>query len=236
MAFEVIPAIDIAGGRLARLSAEGTVPLEAHGGDPIAAARACLAAGARLLHVVDLDLAFTGEPRNLDALRAIVELGEGVQAAGAIVEDRQIAAVIEAGARRVVLGSAALNDLDETRRLIERYGERLVIGIEVDRDRIRARGRRTTDLPLAETLSAVHDAGAARIVITSVRRVSTMTGPDVGALAISVRLGLASIVAGGIGSIDDLVAVRDAGAEGAIVGRAALEGRLDLERAIASVG
>ena len=119
------------------------------------------------------------------------ELGEGVQAAGAIVEDRQIAAVIEAGARRVVLGSAALDDLDETRRLIERYGERLVIGIEVDRDRIRARGRRTTDLPLAETLSAVHDAGAARIVITSVRRVSTMTGPDVGALALSVRLGLA---------------------------------------------
>ena len=63
--------------------------------------------------------------------------------------------------------------------MIERYGERLVIGIEVDRDRIRARGRRTTDLPLAETLSAVHDAGAARIVITSVRRVSTMTGADV---------------------------------------------------------
>jgi phosphoribosylformimino-5-aminoimidazole carboxamide ribonucleotide (ProFAR) isomerase len=236
VAFEVIPAIDIAGGRLARLSAEGTVPLEVHGGDPIAAARACLAAGARLLHVVDLDLAFTGEPRNLDTLRGIAELGEGVQAAGAIVEDRQIAAAIEAGARRVVLGSAALNDLDETRLLIERYGERLVIGIEVDRDRIRARGRRTTDLPLAETLSAVHDAGAARIVITSVRRVSTMTGPDVGALAISVQLGLASIVAGGISSIDDLVDVRDAGAEGAIVGRAALEGRLDLERAIASVG
>ena len=63
-----------------------------------------------------------------------------------------------------------------------------------------------------------------------------MTGADVGTLALSVRLGLASIVAGGIGSIDDLVAVRESGAEGAIVGRAALEGRLDLERAIASVG
>lgn len=236
MAFQVIPAIDIAGGRLARLSAEGTVPLQAHDGDPIAAAHACLAAGARLLHVVDLDLAFTGEPRNLDALRAIVELGAEVQAAGAIVEDRHIASVIEAGARRVVLGSAALSDLDETRRLIDRYGERLVVGIEVDRDRIRARGRRTTDLPLGETLSAVHDAGAALIAITCVRRVSTMTGPDVGALSIAVRLGMASIVAGGIGSIDDLAAVRDAGAEGAIVGRAALEGRLDLERAIASLG
>ncbi|MGZ8618243.1 MAG: 1-(5-phosphoribosyl)-5-[(5-phosphoribosylamino)methylideneamino]imidazole-4-carboxamide isomerase [Actinomycetota bacterium] len=235
MAFQVIPAIDLAGGGLARLSAQGPVPLEAHGGDPIAAASACLAAGARLLHVVDLDLAFSGEPGNADVLRAIVALGAGVQAAGAIVEDRQISAVLEAGARRVVLGSAALLDLDEAARLIERYGDRLVIGIEVDRDRIRARGRRTTDLPLLQTLSAVYAAGAARIVITSVRRVSTMSGPDVGALAIAVRLGLPSIAAGGIASIDDLEAVRDAGAEGAIVGRAALEGRLDLTRAIASV-
>ncbi len=185
--------------------------------------------------MVDLDLALTGEPRNVDVLRAIVALGAGVQAAGAIVQEDQIAAALEAGAQRVVLGSGALDELDETGRLIERYGDRLVIGIEVDRDRIRARGRRTTDLPLRRTLSAVHAAGAARVVITSVRRVSTMTGPDVGALAIAVRIGLPSIAAGGIASVGDLEAVRDAGAEGAIVGRAALEGRLDLTRAIASV-
>jgi phosphoribosylformimino-5-aminoimidazole carboxamide ribonucleotide (ProFAR) isomerase len=235
MSFDVIPAIDVAGGRLARLSSGGTVPLEAHGGDPIAAARACLAAGARLLHVVDLDLAFSGEPRNAEVLRAIVALGAVVQAAGAIVDDRQIAAVLESGARRAVLGSAALIELDETERMIERYGERLVIGIEVDGDRVRARGRRGTDLPLAETMSAVHAAGAARILITSVRRVSTMTGPELGALATAVQLRLPSIVAGGIASLHDLVAVRDAGAEAAIVGRAALEGRLDLALAISSV-
>ena len=235
MAFEVIPAIDIAGGRLARLSADGPVPLEAHGGDPIAAAHACLAAGARRLHVVDMDLAFSGEPRNADVLRAIVALGARVQIAGAIEEDRQIDAALEAGGERVVLGSAALTDLDETRRLIERYGERLVIGIEVDGDRIRARGRRTTDLPLPETLSAVHAAGAARSVVTTVGRVSTMAGPDVGALSIAVGLGLAAIAAGGIATVDDLAIVRDVGAEGAIVGRAALEGRLDLTLAIDSV-
>ena len=154
MAFEVIPAIDIAGGRLARLSEEGLVPLESHGGDPIEAARACLAGGAHMLHVVDLDLAFTGEPRNADVLRSIVALGEGVQAAGAIVDDHQIDAALEAGAQRVVLGSAALNDLDATARLIERYGDRLVVGVEVDRDRIRARGRRTTDLPIGATRAA----------------------------------------------------------------------------------
>lgn len=235
MAFEVIPAIDVAGGRLARLSADGPVPLEAYDGDPIAAARACLAAGAHLLHVVDMDLAFSGERRNAATLRAIVALGARVQAAGAIVDDRQIDAALHTGCERVVLGSGALIDLEETERLIERYGERLVIGIEVEGDRIRARGRRSTDLPLTETLSAVHAAGAARALITIVRRVSTMSGPDVAAIAIAVSLGLPAIAAGGIASVDDLVAVRGAGADGAIVGRAALEGRLDLARAIASV-
>jgi phosphoribosyl isomerase A len=232
--FEVIPAIDVAGARLARLTAEGPVPVEAHGGDPIAAAGACLASGARWLHVVDMDLAFSGEPRNADVLSRIVALGAQVEAAGAIVEDDQIEGALDAGAERVVLGSAALIDLQRTERLIERHGERLVIGIEVEGDRIRARGRRTTDLPLAETMAAVRAAGAARAVITTVGRVSTMTGPDIRALEVAVGLGLPAIVAGGLASVEDLAAVRDAGAEGAIVGRAALEGPLDLASAIAS--
>jgi phosphoribosyl isomerase A len=233
--FQVIPAIDVAGGRLARLSADGPVAIEAHDGDPISAARASLEAGATFLHVVDMDLAFSGEARNAHVLRAIVALGARVQAAGAIVEDREIGDALDAGCERVVLGSAALDDLAETGRLIERYGDRLMIGIESDGDRIRARGRRTTDIPLRETLSALHASGAARCLITGVARVSSLAGPDVLALAIAIELGLPSFVAGGIATIDDLVALRAAGAEGAIVGRAALDGRLDLSTAIASI-
>jgi phosphoribosylformimino-5-aminoimidazole carboxamide ribotide isomerase len=233
--FQVIPAIDVAGGRLARLSPGGPVPIEAFGGDPLVAARACLEAGATLLHVVDMDLAFSGEARNAGVLRSIVALGARVQAAGAIVDDREIAAALDAGSERVVLGSAALGDLAEADRLIERYGERLVVGIEVDGERIRARGRRATDLPLRETLEAVHASGAPRCLITGVARVSSLAGPETRALAMAVELGLAAIVAGGIASIDDLVTLRDAGAEAAVVGRAALEGRLDLAEAITSV-
>jgi phosphoribosylformimino-5-aminoimidazole carboxamide ribotide isomerase len=133
------------------------------------------------------------------------------------------------------MGSAALEDLAEAGRLIERYGERLVAGIEVEGDRIRARGRRTTDLPLRETLEAVHASGAARCLITGVARVSSLSGPDVHALAIAKEFGFAVIVAGGVATVDDLVMLRAAGAEGAVVGRAALEGRLDLSAAIASV-
>ena len=235
MAFQVIPAIDVADGRLARLSLDRPVAIEAYDGDPVAAARACLETGATFLHVVDMDLAFSGEARNADVLRSIVALGARVQAAGAIVGDRQIAAALDAGSERVVLGSAALDDLVETGRLIERYGAQLVVGVEVDGDRIRARGRRATDLPLRETLEAVHASGAVRCLITGVARVSSLAGPETDALAMAVDLGLRAIVAGGIASIDDLVALRNAGAEGAVVGRAALEGRLDLSEAIASV-
>jgi len=233
--FQVIPAIDVAGGRLARLGAVGPVTIDAHDGDPVAAARACLAAGATFLHVVDLDLAFSGEARNDGVLRSIVALGARVQGAGAIVEERAIDGMLEAGSERVVLGSGALVDPAAARRLIDRYGDRLVVGIEADGDRIRARGRRTTDLPLRETLSQVQAAGAARCLLTGVARVSSLTGPDVRALAVAVEIGLPTIVAGGIASVDDLVALRDAGAEAAVVGRAALEGRLDLSAAIASV-
>ena len=234
MTFQVIPAIDVAGGRLARLSPDGPTAIDAHGGDPIAAARACLEAGAAFVHVVDMDLAFTGEALNTGVLRSIAGLGARVQAAGAIIADGEIAAALDAGSERVVLGSGALHDLAEAGRLIERYGERLVVGIEVEGDRIRARGRRSTDLPLLETLEAVHASGAARCLITGVARVSSLTGPDVHALALAVRLELPSIVAGGVASIDDLAALRDVGAEAAVVGRAALEGSLDLAAAIAS--
>jgi phosphoribosylformimino-5-aminoimidazole carboxamide ribotide isomerase len=111
----------------------------------------------------------------------------------------------------------------------------LVVGIEVDGDRIRARGRRASDLPLRETLETVHASGAARCLITGVARVSSLTGPEMHVLAMAVELGLRAIVAGGIASIDDLVTLRDGGAEAAVVGRAALERRLDLSEAITLV-
>lgn len=235
MTFQVIPAIDVAGGRLARLTTDGPVAVDAHGGDPVAAAAACLEAGATLLHVVDMDLAFSGEARNAGVLRSIVALGARVQSAGAVVDEREIDGMLDAGSDRVVMGSAALADLVEAARVIERYGERLVVGIEVEGERIRARGRRTTDLPLRETLAAVRAAGAARCLITGTERVSSLAGPDVHALTMAVERGLPAIVAGGIGSIDDLLTLKDGGAEAAVVGRAALEGRLHLATAIASL-
>jgi phosphoribosyl isomerase A len=235
MAFQVLPAIDVAGGRLVRYTSAGPEPVEAHGGDPIVAAKAFMAAGARWIHVVDMDLAFVGVARNLDVLGSIAALGVSVQAAGAIASDGEIVAALEAGAVRVVLGSAALTDMATAVSSIERFDDRLAVGIEVVGERIRARGRRTTDLPLGETLGWAVAAGATRFVLTAVPRVSTLSGPDLEALPVVIGCKLPVIAAGGIATFDDLQALRDAGAEGAIVGRAALEGGLDLADAITSL-
>jgi phosphoribosylformimino-5-aminoimidazole carboxamide ribotide isomerase len=234
--FEVIPAIDISAGRLARLTARGPVPVAAFGGDPLAAAASFVAAGVPRLHVVDLDLAVAGEPRNRDAIRDVVSLGTPVQASGAAATADEVELLLEAGAARAVLGSAALADRVLVTGLAERLGGRLAIGVETDGDRIRARGRRTVDLPLADSLEWLAETAAERFVVTAVPRVGELSGPDLDGLRAVTALGRPTVAAGGVASQADIGAVREAGAEGVIVGRAALEGSVDLAIALAAAG
>lgn len=231
--FEVIPAIDVAGGRLALYTPDGPAPSDAHGGDPLSAARAYAAAGVRRVHVVDMDLAFEGEARNLDVVRAIATLGVLVQASGGVRSARDVSSLLEAGAGRVVLASSALGDASTVLEAIDRFAGRLLIGIEVDGGRIVARGSVPVDLPLVETLGWLVAAGAPAFLVTAVSRVATLRGPDVATVRRVVRTGRSVIAAGGVSSIADLRALRAAGAAGAVVGRAALEGGLDLADAVA---
>jgi phosphoribosylformimino-5-aminoimidazole carboxamide ribonucleotide (ProFAR) isomerase len=189
-------------------------------------------AGAGWIHVVDVDLAFDGEPRNLEVLSAIASLSVSVQAAGGIRSEDEIRGALAAGADRVVLGSAALRDRSRATGLISAHGERLVVGIEVDEGRIRSRGRDPVDLPLMETLGWVVAGGASTLLVTSVARVGDLAGPDRELIARVVRAGRPVLAAGGIASLDDLRDLRAGGAAGAIVGAAVLEGSLDLAEAI----
>lgn len=234
MGFLVIPAIDVHGGSLARYTPDGPAPVEAFGRDPSVAARTYLSAGATWVHVVDMDRAFTGVARNLDVLVSVADLGLRVQAAGGVMSAMDADGALSAGAERVVLGSGALLDLEAAAGLIGSLGERLVVGIEVEGGRIRARGRRETDLPVEETLDALTTAGAARFLVTSVPRVGSLGGPDLGAVRQAIGTGRPVLAAGGIATTEHLAELRDLGAEGAVVGRAALEGGLDLASAIAS--
>jgi phosphoribosylformimino-5-aminoimidazole carboxamide ribonucleotide (ProFAR) isomerase len=236
MAFEVIPAIDVAGGRLVLTGEAGAVGSGAFGGDPVAAAAAYAGAGATRLHVVDVDLA-GGGTANLALMRDIAALGPSVQASGGVTSRSQVGALLDAGADRVVLGSAALAYREATEDLLRELGERVVVGIEADGPTIRPRGR-GTDLPLWETLVWLAGADVRRYLLTEVSRVGSLSGPDLdGIWALATHTERPVLAAGGITSVADLRAVAALGGtvEGAVVGRALQEG-LDLGEAIAAVG
>src|SRR5262245_62733274 len=108
--FELIPAIDVKDGALAHLTPGGVIALEAYGGDPVSAAAAMIEGGATRLHVVDMDLAFDGAPRNLEVVSAIASLRVPVQAGGGVRTGDEVDALLAAGVAHVVLGSAALAD------------------------------------------------------------------------------------------------------------------------------
>ncbi|HET9671734.1 MAG TPA: HisA/HisF-related TIM barrel protein, partial [Actinomycetota bacterium] len=202
--------------------------VDAFDGDPVAAARTFADAGARWLHVVDLDLALDGEARNLDTVEAIAAIGPRVQAAGGVRTGDEIRGLLAAGATRVVLGSAALADEAAAAELLSVHAERLVVGIEVAGGRIRSRGRDPVDLDLMETLGWLVAGDARRLLVTAVDRVSRLEGPDVGLVRRVARAGRPVLAAGGVATAAHLRALRAAGADGAVVGRAVLGGTLDV--------
>jgi phosphoribosylformimino-5-aminoimidazole carboxamide ribonucleotide (ProFAR) isomerase len=232
MVFSVIPAIDVAGGHLARWTLDGPQALEAFGGDPVQAARAFTRDGATWLHVVDIDHAVRGRDPEVSPIVRIRDALPDVriQASGGALHG-DVETYHSAGAERVVLGSAALLDEGATEVLLAGRGDSVVVGIEVEDGRIRARGHGPVELDLMETLGWLVAAGAQTFLVTAVGRVGLLEGPDLETIRRVVRAGRPVLAAGGFSSLEDLRAARTAGAVGAVVGRAALAGSLDLPAA-----
>ena len=213
---------------------EGPEPTDAFGGDPAAAAASFDVVGAPWIHVVDVDLAHGGGA-DAGLVATIREAAPHVriQLSGGIVSPEIAAASLAAGADRLVLSSTALGDPSAAGTVIARHGDRLVVGIEVEDGRIRGRGDVGVDLDLMATLGWLHAAGAPGFLVTSVGRVGTLSGPDLPLIRRVVRVGRPVLAAGGIRSFEDLIAIRDAGAAAAVVGRSVLDGELDLAGALA---
>ena len=232
--FTVLPAIDVTSGRLGVWTPSGPEPVEAFGGDPVAAARAFAAAGARWLHVVDMDLAFGGEPANLGIVERIAGQAPTVrlQISGGIDTAALARRYLGAGGDRYVLASRALADPEAAAPLVGGSAGPVLIGLEVDDGRIRGRGDGAVDLDLMGTLGWLAGAGAPGFLLTAVGRVGGGAGPDAPLIRRVARVGLPVMAAGGIASLEDLRAAREAGAVGAVVGRAALDGSLDLAAAL----
>jgi phosphoribosylformimino-5-aminoimidazole carboxamide ribotide isomerase len=242
-AFEVIPAIDVLGGRCVRLAQGDYARATVYRDDPAEQAAEFAAQPIRRLHVVDLDGAREGRPRNADAIRRIVaSVGSlPVQMGGGLRSLEAIDAALALGVDRVVLGTAALRSPELLASACRRHPGRIAVGIDARDGRVAVEGWLETTGTLALDLGKrARDAGAAAIVYTDIARDGMLSGPNLEATAaLAEGVGLPVIASGGIGSEDDLAraaALAPRGLAGAIVGRALYTGAVDLARVLRSLG
>lgn len=227
----VIPAIDLQNGRAVRLLQGDFSRETVYGADPVEVAREWFAQGAELVHVVDLDGARLGHPAQSDLIHAIAALGP-IQVGGGLRTADDVARTFEAGARRVVLGTAAL-DPDAIRSLTATYGEGLVVALDTRDGQVAVRGwTEASGRTMLDLARALIDAGVGRFLHTDVERDGALTSPNYASLESLIGLGVPVIASGGVASLAQLSRLRDLGAEATIVGKALYERRFSLSEAV----
>jgi phosphoribosylformimino-5-aminoimidazole carboxamide ribotide isomerase len=240
---EIIPAIDIRGGRCVRLE-QGDYDRETvFDDDPIGVAKRWQAAGARRLHVVDLDGARDGRPGNEGAVRAILAASSvPVQVGGGVRDIAVMQLYLDSGADRVILGTAAVKDQTTLINAVTLFRGRIVVGVDARGGLVATEGwLETSTLPATELVKQLSELGVTRIIYTDILRDATLTGPNFTAITDLLEFisGLPSpvsvIVAGGVSSIDDLRRLAELPVEGAIIGKAIYTGAIDLAAALEAI-
>jgi phosphoribosylformimino-5-aminoimidazole carboxamide ribotide isomerase len=235
------PAIDIRGGQAVRLLQGDYERETAYDADPVDAARRWADEGAEFLHVVDLDAAKAGSPQNLDAVRRIAAAVEcPIQVGGGLRDPESVAAVLDAGAERVVIGTAALRDPEFLAETLQAHGERVVVSADARDGKVALEGwTESGDQGVVEAVAGLSSRGVTHFLCTAIEVDGTMEGPATDELNRIAAVTEAQVIAsGGVGSLDDLFALaRDAApnVEGAIVGRALYERRFTVAEGIAAL-
>lgn len=237
--FELLPAVDVADGQAVRL-VQGEAGSETVYGDPLTAALAWQEQGAQWIHLVDLDAAF-GRGDNRRLLQQVVAAVEvDVELSGGIRDDDSLRAALATGARRVNIGTAALEQPEWCARAIAEHGDRIAVGLDVRGTTLAARGWTQDGGELFDVLQRLDADGCARYVVTDVRRDGTMTGPNVELLRqVCAATARPVVASGGVSSLEDLrelAKLHNLGVEGAIVGKALYAGAFTLPEALAAVG
>ena len=234
----LLPAVDVADGQAVRLS-QGAAGTEKSFGDPLEAAESFVEQGAEWLHLVDLDAAF-GRGENTAVLRRVVDALSGqinIELSGGIRDDESLTRALEAGARRVNLGTAALENPDWTAKVITEYGDRVAVGLDVRGTTLAARGWTEEGGDLYEVLARLDADGCSRYVVTDVTKDGMMKGPNLELLRdVCARTDKPVIASGGISTLEDIANIRDLvelGVEGAILGKSLYEGEFTLREALA---
>jgi phosphoribosylformimino-5-aminoimidazole carboxamide ribotide isomerase len=241
--FDLYPSIDLRGGQCVRLRQGDFEAETVYDQDPLDVARGFAAAGTRWIHAVDLDAARTGEPANVPIIEAIcATVPSRVQVGGGIRSAEVAGEFLAAGAARVVIGTSAIERPELVDELTTMHPGRIAVGLDARGREVAVRGwTESTGVDLVERARELGASGASALIVTEIGRDGTMAGPDLGQLgAVLEATALPVIASGGVGSLDDLAALRRLRAGGralvgAIVGRAIYEGRFRVEDALAAV-
>lgn len=238
----IIPAIDLREGQCVRLIQGDPKQVTVFSDDPVETAKQWEELGAPVIHLVDLDGAFVGEPQNLDVVKQISRaVSVPLQLGGGIRSMDMVERVLDAGVERVILGTAAIAEPDLVQEACQRYGEKIAVGIDSKDGLVAVEGwEATVEKIFLELGQEVKDWGVTRIIFTDTRRDGTMRGPNLESIRlIAEKLGIKIIAAGGVSSMDDLWALKELepiGLEGVIVGKALYMGTVELGEAVRLFG
>ncbi|NEM89891.1 bifunctional 1-(5-phosphoribosyl)-5-((5-phosphoribosylamino)methylideneamino)imidazole-4-carboxamide isomerase/phosphoribosylanthranilate isomerase PriA [Galbitalea soli] len=237
----LLPAVDVADGQAVRLT-QGEAGSETSYGDPLSAATEWIENGAEWIHLVDLDAAF-GRGNNYELIAGVVRSAPAsvdIELSGGIRDDASLAAALATGARRINLGTAALENPEWAAQVIRRFGDAIAVGLDVRGTTLAARGWTQEGGDLWEVLERLEAAGCARYVVTDVTKDGTLRGPNLDLLRqVTERTDKPVVASGGISNLDDLRDLRalvPSGVEGAIVGKALYAGAFTLTEALAVAG
>ena len=242
MSFTIYPAIDIRGGKCVRLFQGDYAQETVYGESPAAVAKEWEAQGATWIHLVDLDGAKEGKPANFELIRSIArEVTVPVQVGGGIRTEQDIAAYLEAGVSRVILGTAAIEDQPFTEKVLGLYGDRIAVGLDCRGGYVATRGwLTTTDIKAVDLANELSAYGAETFIYTDIARDGTMTGPNIAEIVdLAKATGKRVIASGGVSATSDLEALAayaTDGVSGAIVGKALYTGAIDLATALRLIG
>ena len=237
----LLPAVDILEGKAVRLARGEFDQRTVYDADPLDAARRWVEGGARSLHVVDLDGARSGAPVNLEHVRRITaEVPVPVQVGGGLRTIESVREAIDAGASRVLLGTAAYQDVDFLDEAVAEFGDRVVVSVDVRDGRVAAAGwTEQTDIPLEAVIEHLSARGVHRFVYSSIDRDGVLAGPDLdGARRVGASVRGTYTYSGGVASLDDLralVELRQVNLSGVIVGKALYEARFTVSQAQAAL-
>lgn len=235
---QIFPAIDLRGGRVVRLYQGDYDKMTVYGQDPCAAARDFIAAGAKYLHVVDLDGAKDGTLANFETIAAIAKQGGlYIEVGGGIRTEDRIRQYLDLGASRCILGTVAVKDFAFTARMAEKYGDRIAVGVDTREGYIAVNGwKELSNEKGVDFCRRLVSAGVGTVIYTDISRDGAESGANLELYRELAKIdGLKVTASGGVSSLEELEELKRIGTHAAILGKALYTGRLDLRTVIAAV-